>query len=111
MQLRIYKLEFRMRVDKKFKFPCYQMLLWFVGHDILRTCEGLKGAEVTNGQSSDGVEDMDRKFMDAICRKYSPHVLRGCKALAKELVRWSKLKQSSLSRQFPRNMDANAVSG
>ena len=111
MQLRIYKLEFRMRVDKKFKFPCYQMLLWFVGHDFLRTCEGLKGAEVTNGQSSDGVEDMDRKFMDAICRKYSPHVLRGYKALAKELVRWSKSKQSSFTEQFPRKMDVNAVSG
>ena len=43
-----------MMADKKFNFLCYQMLLWFVGHDFFRTFEGLKVAEVTNEQSSDG---------------------------------------------------------
>ncbi|EJK66427.1 hypothetical protein THAOC_12660 [Thalassiosira oceanica] len=106
MQLRIYKLEIRMRVDKKFKFPCYQMLLWFVGQDFLLACEALEGAEGTRGDLS----TTDRKFLDTICRTYSSNVLRGYKALAKELVRWSKSKLSSFTEQFPRNMDVDAVS-
>mmetsp|Transcript_37093 Transcript_37093/g.66821 ORF Transcript_37093/g.66821 Transcript_37093/m.66821 type:complete len:549 (-) Transcript_37093:289-1935(-) len=112
MQLNIYRLERQMKVGKDFRFPNYQKLMWYSARDFLEECHGLQPRQPKEGTDNDFVDDRnsEQRQMQMICATYSPHILKGYKALAKELERWSTSKIKLTIQQYPENMNVQALS-
>mmetsp|Transcript_9987 Transcript_9987/g.18191 ORF Transcript_9987/g.18191 Transcript_9987/m.18191 type:complete len:549 (+) Transcript_9987:273-1919(+) len=107
MQLIIYRLERQMKVGMDFRFPNYQKLMWFCAWDFLEECNRLRRR---NGNIFFDDRVTDQLKLQIICKTYSPHILKGYKALAKELERWSTSKVKFTTEQYPENMNVLAVS-
>lgn len=101
-------------MGKDFRFPSYSKLMWYAARDYLGECTqllqqyGQKGADGNNLSKRTNAEDQHQ--VQAICATYSPHILKGYKALAKELERWSTSKEKRTIDQYPENMNVVAVS-
>lgn len=111
MQLRIYKLERKMKVGADYRFPNYQKLMWYVARDFLMECTKLLQQRHQEGpseyHSTDGSGDLEQRQL--LREAYSPRILRGYNALAKELGRWSRSKTKRIVEQFPEHMDVVTV--
>eukprot|EP00571_Detonula_confervacea_P002375 CAMPEP_0172313814 /NCGR_PEP_ID=MMETSP1058-20130122/21029_1 /TAXON_ID=83371 /ORGANISM="Detonula confervacea, Strain CCMP 353" /LENGTH=544 /DNA_ID=CAMNT_0013027527 /DNA_START=10 /DNA_END=1644 /DNA_ORIENTATION=- len=112
IQLTIYRLERRMKVGKDFRFPNYQKLMWYAARDFLGECTTLLQQREANGHDlidEQNTQDQ-REVQTILCATYSHHILKGYKALAKELERWSTSKEKRTIEQHPENMNVVAVS-
>jgi len=99
-QLTIYRLERQMKVGREFRFPNYMRLMWYAGRDFLWS---VAGENFRKGKSVDG------RIIERIPSAPPLHVWKGVRALAKELVSWSKSKQKVISDQHPPSMDTAEV--
>ena len=117
MQLCIYRLERQMKVGKEFRFPNYMRLMWYAARDFLQQCIGHMPFTPPSSQqreSEGGIiisekEKAEQRRINRLCSNYSPHILKGYWALAKELERWSTSKTKRLVDQYPPGMDVVAV--
>lgn len=111
MQLKIYKLERKMKVGADYRFPNYQKLMWHVARDFLMECTKLlqqrHQERLSENHSTDGAGDREQRQL--LREAYSPRILRGYCALAKELDRWSRSKTKRIVEQFPEHMDVVTV--
>ena len=124
MQLTIYRLEKQMKVGKEYRFPNYQRLLWYVGRDFLEECDkctrnvtpaspsaakvdGLEVCDATPAPDADAKASQRRA--QKLSSKYPVHILRGYRALGKELQRWAGSKNKQNAEQHPPGMDVVGV--
>ena len=117
MQLTIYRLEKQMKVGKEYRFPNYQRLLWYVGRDFLEECEEYTKndtsvpmpAEMEEVAHDSTLIDIEvrtsQRRAEKLCAKYPVHILRGYRALAKELQRWAGSKNKQNTEQYPPGLD------
>lgn len=112
MQLKIYKLERKMKIGSLFRYPNYQKLMWFVARDFLVECSKVmqqrQQERLNENVSIDGTSDLNQT--QVLCQSYSPRILRGYNALATELLRWSTSKRRQITDQFPEKMNVAAIS-
>ena len=101
-----------MKVGKDYRFPNYQKLMWYAARDFLEECSNQmlllqkEGRDIMGAQQ----QQQQQQVQTILCAKYSPHILRGYNALAKELERWSSSKEKWTIEQYPEHMDVKAIS-